>query len=401
MQLDYDLLIVGGGLAGNCLALSLKDSGLKIAIIEAQTREQLHSTHSGDRALALASGTVLMLEKLHAWQGVEHVATAIKQIHISDQGHFGKTRLSAEKEQVDALGYVISARDIETHLADLVAEVGIKVISPARVVGIMSAEDAIHVNLKQGNDSINLSAKLLVGADGGLSSVRTLLDIPQQITDYEQTALVTTVTTKLPHRNTAYERFTSSGPLALLPIAKNQCAVVWTRTKDDAEALMLGSEADFLTELQRCFGFKLGALSLSAPRRAFSLSLIRADKMVSGRAVIIGNAAHQLHPVAGQGFNLGLRDVVHLAEMLLKHINLQKDIGSAEFLAAYAQLRKKDHDRTIGFTDTVVKVFSNEWLVMAVARNLGLTILDHIPQAKSVLTRHAMGLVGLATQLHK
>ena len=122
MQLDYDLLIVGGGLAGNCLALSLKDSGLKIAIIEAQTREQLHSTHSGDRALALASGTVLMLEKLHAWQGVEHVATAIKQIHISDQGHFGKTRLSAEKEQVDALGYVISARDIETHLADLVAE---------------------------------------------------------------------------------------------------------------------------------------------------------------------------------------------------------------------------------------------------------------------------------------
>ena len=123
--------------------------------------------------------------------------------------------------------------------------------------------------------------------------------------------------------------------------------------------------------------------------------------MVSGRAVIIGNAAHQLHPVAGQGFNLGLRDVVHLAEVLLKHINLQKDIGSAEFLAAYAQLRKKDHDRTIGFTDTVVKVFSNEWLVMAVARNLGLTILDHIPQAKSVLTRHAMGLVSLATQLHK
>jgi 2-octaprenyl-6-methoxyphenol hydroxylase len=401
MQQDYDLIIVGGGLAGNCLALALKDSGLRMAIVEANTREQLYASPAGDRALALAAGTVMMLNGLGIWQDISHAATPIKQIHISDQGHFGKTRLSAEKEQVDALGYVISARDIETYVADRVTEAGMDLIAPARVVGLMSGDNAVCVSLKQGNDSVNLSARLLVGADGGLSSVRQLLDITQQTTTYGQTALVTTVQSTLPNKNTAFERFTASGPLALLPVAKNQCAVVWTRTDEEADALMLGSEADFLAELQQCFGFKLGALRLAAPRRAFPLSLIRADKMVTGRAVIIGNAVHQLHPVAGQGFNLGLRDVVQLAERLVKQHNQHKDIGETAFLNAYAVSRKKDHDRTIGFTDAVVKIFSNELLALALVRNIGLALLDHIPAAKTLLSRQAMGLADEITSAGK
>ncbi len=392
MQQNYDLLIVGGGLAGNCLALALKNSGLRIAIIEANSREHLHQSPAGDRALALASGTVMMLEQLNIWQGISHAATPIKHIHISDRGHFGKTRLSAEKEHVDALGYVITARDIETYVANLVTEAGITLIIPARVVGLMSGDNEVCVSLKQGNESLTVSAHLLVGADGGLSSVRQLLDIPQQITEYGQTAIVTTVKSTLTNNNTAFERFTSSGPLALLPVAKNQCAVVWTRTTQDAEELMTSSDSDFLATLQLCFGFKLGELSLSAPRRAFPLSLIRAEAMVSGRAVIIGNAAHQLHPVAGQGFNLGLRDVVKLAEMLTEQSELNRDIGETKLLQAYAASRKKDHDLTIGFTDTVVKIFSNEWLSLALVRNMGLTLLDHIPAVKKLLTRHAMGL---------
>ncbi len=392
MQQNYDLLIVGGGLAGNCLALALKNSGLRIAIIEANSREHLHQSPAGDRALALASGTVMMLEQLNIWQGISHAATPIKHIHISDRGHFGKTRLSAEKEHVDALGYVITARDIETYVANLVTEAGITLIIPARVVGLMSGDNEVCVSLKQGNESLTVSAHLLVGADGGLSSVRQLLDIPQQITEYGQTAIVTTVKSTLTNNNTAFERFTSSGPLALLPVAKNQCAVVWTRTTQDAEELMTSSDSDFLATLQLCFGFKLGELSLSAPRRAFPLSLIRAEAMVSGRAVITGNAAHQLHPVAGQGFNLGLRDVVKLAEMLREQSELNRDIGETKLLQAYAASRKKDHDLTIGFTDTVVKIFSNEWLSLALVRNMGLTLLDHIPAVKKLLTRHAMGL---------
>lgn len=392
MQHDYDLIIVGGGLAGNCLALALKDTGLRIAIVEANTREQLYASPAGDRALALAAGTVMMLDALAIWQGISHAATAIKHIHISDRGHFGKTRLSAQKEHVEALGYVITARDIETHVANLVTEAGIELISPARVVGLMSSDQEVCISLKKGGESFNVSAGLLVGADGGLSSVRKLLDIAQHMTEYGQTALVTTIKSTIPNKNTAFERFTASGPLALLPLAKNHCAVVWTRTSDDANALMLGGEAEFLAELQQCFGYKLGELSLIAPRRAFPLSLIRAEKMVASRAVIIGNAVHQLHPVAGQGFNLGLRDVVLLAEMLIRRHEQTRDIGSVDFLKEYALSRKKDHDRTIGFTDAVVKIFSNEWLALAVARNVGLTLLDHIPVAKTLLTRHAMGL---------
>jgi 2-octaprenyl-6-methoxyphenol hydroxylase len=388
MQHEYDLLIVGSGLAGNCLALALKDAGFRIAIIEANTRAQLHASPAGDRALALAAGTVMMLDTLGVWQGIKHAATPIQHIHISDRGHFGKTRLSAQKEHIDALGYVIAARDIETYVANLVINAGIDIIAPARVVGLISGDQEICVNIKQNDQSQNLSAKLLVGADGGLSSVRQLLNINQLITDYGQTALITSVKSTIPNNNTAYERFTSSGPLALLPISKNECAVIWTRSHEDADTLMLGREADFLVELQQCFGFKLGELTLTAPRRAFPLSLIRAEQMVAGRAVIIGNAVHQLHPVAGQGFNLGLRDVIQLAEMLIKQHEQNKDIGEADFLNAYAVSRKKDHDWTIGFTDTLIKIFANEWLALAAARNIGLTLLDHIP------AQHAMGFAG-------
>ena len=392
MQHEYDLVIVGSGLAGNCLALMLKNTGLRIAIIEAATREQLHASPAGDRALALAAGTVQTLDSLDLWQGISKKATAIKHIHISDQGHFGKTRLSAQKEQVEALGYVISARDIETHIANLVSESTIELIAPARVVGLMSSDNEIFINLKQGTESLNITAKLLVGADGGLSSVRQLMGITQNVTEYDQTALVTTIKSSLANNNTAYERFTASGPLALLPLGSHLCSVVWTRKDEDAQALMLGSEAEFIAELQQCYGYKLGQLSLTAPRRAFPLSLIRAEKMVVDRTVIIGNAAHQLHPVAGQGFNLGFRDVVQLTEQLIKQLETNNDIGAADFLNTYANTRKKDHDRTIGFTNTVVNVFSNEWLALVTARNIGLTLLDYVPLAKSTLTRHAMGM---------
>jgi 2-octaprenyl-6-methoxyphenol hydroxylase len=388
MQHDYDILIAGGGLAGNCLALALKDSGFKIAIIEAQTAEQLKNSPAGDRALALAAGTVNMLETLGIWQDIQ-TATPIKQIHISDQGHFGKTRLSARRQKVEALGYVIVARDIETHVAALVEQAQIRRYCPARVVGLMAGGQSIHVSVKQPEQSLALSAKLLVGADGGNSSVRKLLEIPQQIHQYGQTALVTTVKADKPHQNTAYERFTASGPLALLPLADNHLSVVWTRRHDEAEALMTGSEAEFLAQLQDCFGYKLGQLHLTAPRRAFPLTLIRAEFMSAPRVVLIGNAVHQLHPVAGQGFNLGLRDVVQLAEQLQRHRN---DPGNQEVLTDYVDSRQPDHDKTITFTDNTVKLFSNSWLALAAARNAGLTVLDHLPFAKNQLALHAMGL---------
>lgn len=391
MKQDYDVLIVGGGLAGNCLALALQDSDLKIAIVEASTREQLHNSPAGDRALALASGTVSMLAALGIWPAAKALATPIKTIHVSDQGHFGKTRLSAKKEGVAALGYVIPARDLEDVVAQLITQAGIEQICPARVIGIASDDNLAHISLKQHDSSLNISARLVVGADGGQSTVRKLLEIDQAVTEYQQAAIVTTIKTEIGHDNVAYERFTSSGPLALLPF-KDDYAVVWTRTKEDAEQLLLDSEDEFLAHLQTCFGYKLGRFSLTAPRRSFPLSLVRAKSMHSGRVVIIGNAVHQLHPVAGQGFNLGLRDVVQLAENLLNAAQQDEDIGAQEILEQYAEQRQKDHDTVINFTDSLVKLFSNQHLSLAAARNSGLALFDLIPGAKKQLARYAMGL---------
>jgi 2-octaprenyl-6-methoxyphenol hydroxylase len=399
MQSEYDLLIAGGGLAGNCLALALRDSGLKLAIIEANTRAEQQASPAGDRALALAAGTVTMLDALGVWQGIKQAATPIETIHVSDRGHFGKTRLSAAQEGVEALGYVIAARDLEGHVADCVESANIERLCPARVAGLHSGTEEIGVSLKLGNVSATVSAKLLAGADGGQSSVRKLLDIGQEVTDYGQTALVTTVETSRPNRFTAYERFTASGPLALLPVGQRHSAVVWTRTREEAETLLSLSAADFIAKLQDCFGYRLGELTLAAPRRAFPLTLIRAERMVDGRAVIIGNAAHQLHPVAGQGFNLGLRDVTALAEALLAQQARGGDIGDAQMLKAYAESRRRDHVRTIRFTDQLIHLFSNEWLPLAAARNAGLCLLDQVPAAKSLLSRHAMGLFGRLPRL--
>ena len=401
MQTHYDLIIVGAGLAGNCLALALKDCGMSIAVVEASSREQLRNSPSGDRALALAAGTVELLRGLEAWEGVADKACAIKNIHISDRGHFGKTRLAATEQGVDALGYVIAARDIEEHLADLVEQTAVTCLYETRVAGLMSGREAINVSLKQQGQSLNISGQLLVGADGGQSTVRKLLDIPQHVTEYGQTALVTTVQATLPHHNTAYERFTEQGPLALLPVAGKQLSVVWTRKHEQAETLMNSGEAEFMAELQECFGYRLGALKLVAPRRAFPLSLIRADSMVSGRAVIVGNAAHQLHPVAGQGFNLGIRDVVQLADMLIERQKIQADLGAVDVLNHYARQRQQDHGKTIGFTNQVVHIFSNDWLPLAALRNTGLTLLDHLPFAKKLLARHAMGLANPLPRLGK
>jgi 2-octaprenyl-6-methoxyphenol hydroxylase len=393
MSHNYDLLIVGGGLTGNCLALALQQSGLTIAIVEASHREQVVNSPAGERALALAAGTVEVLKNLGIWAGLDAIATPIEHIHVSDQGHFGKTRLSAKKEGVAALGYVITARSLETHLLNLLADSNVTHYCPAHITDLVSQANEVKATLKHATETLSLSAKLAVGADGGQSSVRDLLSIGQSKIDYQQTALVTTVTTEISHQYTAYERFTASGPLALLPIAVNQCSVVWTRTHQQAQTLMQGSEEEFITALQHCFGYRLGVLQLSAPIRAFPLSLIRADQLTAGRTVIIGNAAHQLHPVAGQGFNLGLRDVMQLADYLTVLAQHGKDIGKADYLTAYAHARRQDHNKIIHFTDSLVKLFSSDNLPLSFVRNCGLTLLDHQPYMKSQLARHAMGWV--------
>lgn len=392
MNNGFDVLIVGGGLAGGSLALALKASGLRIAVIEAVDEEQRLISTAGDRALALALGSTQILDQIGVWSLAKKHATPIKRIHVSDRGHFGKVRMKAEPDQAGALGYVATARVLEEAVYKLLNESSIELISPASVIGVSADHDAVHVCLKKACEIINLSAKLLVAADGGNSTVRKLLEIGQSMRDYGQTAVVTEVETEKLNQFVAFERFTDSGPLAFLPMGERRSSVVWTQKPEDAHELLSMSDAEFISRLQASFGFWLGKIRSVSSRQGFPLKLIRSEKMVDNRVVLIGNAAHQLHPVAGQGFNLGLRDVALLSEQILAQIDFKQDIGDAAFLNRFASARQADLNNVIQFTDSMVRIFSNDFWPVAFARNAGLLALDHCGFAKRLLARYAMGL---------
>ncbi len=391
---DYDIIVIGGGLSGGSLALALQDTGYRVAVVEAFSDEQRRSSPAGDRALALSFGTVCLLKSLGLWNQLEHQSAPIWDIHISDHGHFGKTRLSARSEGVDALGYVITARVLEDSIAAAIEVSKVERICPARLMGFKSGPDAVFLTLRKTTSDLTPSARLLVGADGVDSSVRRFLNIGQETRDYRQTAIVTQVKPDIEPAGVAFERFTTTGPLAMLPALDGCCSVVWTQTTSSAQHIMALDDEDFLTRLQSAFGFRLGRLRLESKPVQFPLKLVRAKKMTGPRSVLVGNTVHQLHPVAGQGFNLGMRDVALLAEIIVNDLGMQRDPGGNALLKAYAAARTKDHDTLIRFTDGVVRIFSNDWLPLACARGLGLLGLDRCYPAKHFLTRHAMGLGG-------
>ena len=391
MTTDYDVLIVGGGLVGGSLALALKDASLRIGLVEALSDAERQASPAGDRALALSRGTVQILDGLGIWASVAPHTMAIRHIHVSDRGHFGKTRLDARDRGADALGHVALARVLEDAIQQQLDSSSVTRLCPARIMGIQSGQDSALVALKHCGDQLNISAGLVVAADGGNSTVRTLLGIEQKVRAYGQTAIVVEVNTSKDTNYTAYERFTSSGPLAFLPLERRKCSVVWTLTDEEAEDLLQQGKLEFTANLQEAFGYWLGTLSLANRPQGFPLKLIQAERMTDQRVVLIGNAMHQIHPVAGQGFNLGLRDAAVLAERIQIQNRLGEDFGDPLFLRQYAKARQADLNRVIRFTDSLVRIFSNEFPPLAWARNLALMSLDRIPAAKRLLSRHAMG----------
>ena len=394
MNTDFDILIVGGGLVGGSLALALSHSSLRIGLVEAQTDAERQASPAGLRALALSRGTAQSLEQLGVWEAVASAAMPIRHIHVSDRGHFGKTRLHASEADVDALGHVVVARVLENAIQERVAiAANVTRLCPARILGLKSGPERMLVSLKQDGESLNVAARLCVAADGGQSTVRSLLGIEQEIRDYGQTAIVTEVRTEKPTDGTAYERFTPSGPLAFLPLERHKSSVVWTLSSEDAENLLHSGEQEFTASLQQAFGHWLGHLTLASRPQGHPLKLIKASSMTDQRAILIGNAMHQIHPVAGQGFNLGLRDAAVLAERIEAQVRLGGDPGDSDFLERYATARRKDLERVIRFTDGLVRVFSNESAPLSLARNAALIVMDRIPAAKRLLCHHAMGYV--------
>jgi len=397
---DFDVLIVGGGMVGASLACALARRPLRIGVVESFPFGATAQSSYDDRSIALAYGTRRIFEGMGLWQGIAAAATPIEQIHVSDRGHFGATRLRAAAHGFDALGYVAESRALgRVFAATLAALPQVELICPARVKALETGPDLARVTIEQGAAERAVTARLVIGADGADSSVRRWSGIGAQRVEYGQSAVIANLTPERPHRNIAFERFTDSGPLALLPMSDGRCALVWTvRTEDCAGILALG-DGEFLAHLQLRFGRRLGRLYRIGARTAYPLALVRAHAYTAARLALIGNAAHTLHPIAGQGFNLGLRDVAALAEVVCDAASAGQDIGSRTVLAHYEEWRRRDQAHVLRATDGLVRLFSNDHAPLVAARIAGLVLVDLLPPLKRALMRRAMGLAGRQPRL--
>lgn len=375
MSLHNDVTIIGGGLIGAAFALALKHSGLDITLLEARNAPSTET-----RTLALSYGSKLLLEKFGAWPDA---ATPITAIHVSERESFGRTLLKAEELDVPALGYVLTYSALQAALDEALKATGIKVLRGARAEKILADVDQASVTFTQNNSAQTINSKLLVLADGG-NLLSMILDIELEEKDYGQQAILARVKTELQHNHMAYERFTPSGPAALLPF-EDRYSLVWTESPEGVARLLALNDADFLAELHQHFGDRQGRFTEVSARKSFPLKLRYAKCAVAQRVALIGNAAQALHPVAGQGFNLGMRDADALAKIILTAE--KNDIGNDSMLSSYVKARRHDKTRGIDFTDKLVNIFSNKNNMLRVARSSGLALMDLLPPARKMLTR--------------
>jgi 2-octaprenyl-6-methoxyphenol hydroxylase len=400
MEYGSDVLIAGGGLVGASLACALGRAGLDVAVVEAHAFLVDQQPNYDERSIALAQGSQRIFAGLGLWDALADQVCPIHTIHVSDRGRFGFTRLRREEEGVPALGYVASARILGNALIrELQQRPGVQLIAPAQLADFAIGDTAVEVGLHVDGEAVRHRTRLLVAADGVNSTVRDRLGIGTRQWDYGQTAVIANVTPEQPHHNVAYERFTDSGPMALLPLLGDHCALVWTVHAQQTEELLELGDAAFLARLQERFGHRLGRFTRVGGRHAYRLQLVRAREAVRPRLALVGNAAHTLHPVAGQGFNLGLRDVAALAEVIIDARRDGVDFGDLGVLKRYADWRQADHSRVVAFTDGMVRVFSQPLPPVAWLRDAGMLALDLLPPAKRWFGRLTMGRAGRLPRL--
>jgi len=407
---EIDVLIVGAGMVGASTALGVADQGLSVLLVDTFAFQNAKSDYTPSydaRSTAISWGSREILNQLGVWCDVAEHATPIMDVHVSEKGRFGVTRMNAEEFKREALGYVVPNQWLGQCLLKQIDEKNIPLYAPAKVSDIKAADtktadfkadsDRQLVTLsnlsEQGSETKHIRARLVIIADGTCSATAGLLGVENEIEHYNQHALIANVTTELPNNGVAYERFTSQGPLALLPLTESTSALVWTHNSERIQSFLEMSDDVFCKALQKAFGERLGRITRCGARNAYPLRLVRAKEQFRPGVLLLGNAAHSLHPVAGQGFNLAIRGVASFLESLNQEQTLE-GIGCLTRLNRISDGLKKDQSTTILFSDQVVKVFGNSSSLVGLARDVGLIALDNIPMIKSVFASQAMGLAG-------
>ncbi|OSM94800.1 MULTISPECIES: 2-octaprenyl-6-methoxyphenyl hydroxylase [Lonsdalea] len=388
------LLIVGGGMAGATLALAISTlSQGKIAVDLIESRDPQDRQHPGfdARAIALSEGTRQQLETIGIWPALADAATPITTVHVSDRGHAGHVYLHARNYHVDALGYVVELHEAGKRLFSLLEHApGVRLHCPSTVVNVERDTGGATLTLDNGDA---LRGQLLIAADGSHSQLARAAGIRWQEHPYDQVAVIANVATSESHRGRAYERFTPHGPLALLPMSQGRSSLVWCHPQASQAEVDSWNGDEFRRQLQLAFGWRLGAMTHVGERHSYPLALRTAERHISHRLALVGNAAQTLHPIAGQGFNLGLRDVMTLAETLVDAVLRGEDPGSYPVLDRYEQRRQPDRQATVAITDGLVRIFANAYLSMEVARNLGLMAMNSLPALRDSLARRTLGWV--------
>ena len=376
-SLNAPIVIVGGGPVGRVLALALQQQGIAFTMLEARAKG---ASHQDTRALALSYGSRLILEKLGVWDAVAAKATAINTIHISQRGGLGRTKLNAADHNMPAIGYVLPYGAL-TQALDAVFDTT-NILYEAEATAIKTLKDVSEVTFTLNNQSQTLQSSLLIMADGG-RSLGEIEGIKKETKEYGHNALVSKVTADLPHNHIAYERFTPTGPMALLPNGEAGFSLVWTGEKASIDVLLQLDDATFLAHLHAAFGDRVGQFLSVEKRISFPLKLSTLKPSTAPHLAVIGNAAQTMHPVAGQGFNVGMRDAWALADLIVN--TPPEDLGDAQLLASYNKLRQRDTRGGILFTDLLVNVFSNDMIALGAMRGVGLGLLELIKPAKKML----------------
>lgn len=389
-------------MVGASLACALASLPLRIAVVERVPFDDAAQPSFDLRTTALSRTSQRILETMGVWSEVAASAAPIRRIHVSEQGRFGTTVIDADRQGLPALGYVLENRRLGQALwSRLGTAENVTVLAPASSTRADAGEQHIAVPVTTADGELELAARLLVVADGARSQLRAALGVDAKARSYGQSAIIGTTEPSLKGDGvTAFERFTPAGPLALLPAGDGRYVFVLTQGDTEVEATLELDDDAFRHLLQQRFGHRLGEFLRVGPRVAYPLALTQSNSMTASRAAIVGNAAHGLHPVAGQGYNLGLRDAATLAELIADDLrDGSGDAGADALLAAYAQWRRRDQQNVVAFTDGLIRLFDQPTSLMGNLRGLGLAAFDVLPGAKNVLARTTMGLGGRLTRL--